>query len=58
MEIVGNGKESKLNKDRSLLNYSGKAFNQERVGILEVVFLSDTRHRFLPPQTFFSLSVT
>lgn len=48
MEIVGNGKESKLNKD-SLLNYNGKAFNEERVGILEDFFFSDTTDKHSSP---------
>lgn len=38
MKAVGNGKEIKLNKDKSCLNYSGKAFNQEGVRILEAFF--------------------
>lgn len=38
MKAVGNGKEIKLNKDKSCLNYSGKAFNQEGVRILEPFF--------------------
>lgn len=38
MKAVGNGKEIKLNKDKSCLNYSGKAFNQDGVRILEAFF--------------------
>lgn len=40
MKAMGNGKEIKLNKDKSLLSHSGKAFNQEGVGILEVFIFS------------------
>ena len=40
MKAVGNGKEIKLNKDKSLLSHSAKAFNQEGVGILEVFIFS------------------
>lgn len=63
MKAVGNGKEIKLNKDKSCLNYSGKAFNQEGVRILEAFFFFFfSRYNrpcvfFLLHQTSFSLSV-
>lgn len=59
MKAMGNGKEIKLNKDKSLLSHSGKAFNQEGVGILEVFIFSaatDVVFFFSLPQMF-SLSV-
>lgn len=38
IKAAGNGKERKLNKDKSLLNHSRKPFNREGAGILEVIF--------------------
>lgn len=58
MKAMGNGKEIKLNKDKSLLSHSGKAFNQEGVGILEVfIFSAATDVGFFSLPQMFSLSV-
>lgn len=57
IKAAGNGKERKLNKDKSLLNHSRKPFNREGVGILEVIFSEVTDVFFFSLPQMSSLSV-